>query len=75
MQSTWIQLRNEQNQIVLSKLMNKNDEYSYSITDNYTLTAGNAGNILVLINGETRGKAGKNGEVIESLIIHSDFDN
>ena len=72
---TWIQLRNEQEQIVLSKLMNKNDEYSYSITDNYTLTAGNAGNILVLINGETRGKAGKNGEVIESLIIHSDFDN
>ena len=72
---TWIQLRNEQDQIVLSRLMGKNDEYSYSIADNYTLTAGNAGNILVLINGETRGKAGKNGEVIESLIIHSDFDN
>ena len=55
--------------------MDKNDEYSYLITDNYTLTAGNAGNILVLINNETRGKAGKNGEVIDSLIIHSDFDN
>ncbi len=72
---TWIQLRNEQDQIMISKLMNKNDEYSYSISDNYSLTAGNAGNILVSINNETRGKAGKNGEVIESLIIHSDFDN
>ena len=72
---TWIQIRNEQDQIVLSKLMNQNDEYSYSITEKYSLTAGNAGNILVAINGETRGKAGKNGEVIESLIIHSDFDN
>ena len=72
---TWIQLRNEQDQIILSKLMNENDEYSYSIADNYRLTAGNAGNILVLINDKTRGKAGKKGEVIESLIIHSDFDN
>ena len=72
---TWIQLRNKKDQIVFSKLMKENDEYSYLITDNYTLTAGNAGNILVLINNETRGKAGKNGEVIDSLIIHSDFDN
>ena len=55
--------------------MNKNDEYSYSIADNYTLTTGNAGNVLVLINGEAKGRAGKKGEVIDSLIIHSDFDN
>jgi len=75
LKSTWIQLRNEQDQIILSKLMNINDEYSYSVADNYRLTAGNAGNILVLINDKARGKAGKNGEVIESLIIHSDFDN
>ena len=72
---TWIQLRNKKDQIVFSKLMNENDEYSYLIADNYVLTAGNAGNILVLINGEARGRAGKNGEVIDSLIIHSDFDN
>ena len=72
---TWIQLRNKQDHIVFSKLMNKNDEFSYSIADNYALTTGNAGNILVLINGETRGRAGKNGEIIDSLIIHSDFDN
>ena len=55
--------------------MKKNDEYSYLIADNYALTTGNAGNILVLINGETRGRVGKSGEVIDSLIIHSDFDN
>ena len=43
--------------------------------DNFTLTAGNAGNILVLINGNTRGKVGKKGEVIDSLVISSDFNN
>ncbi len=73
--STWIQLRNKQDQIVLSKLMSGNDEYSYSIVDNLTLTSGDAGNILVLINGQTRGKAGKKGEVIDSMVINSDFDN
>ena len=72
---TWIQIRNEQDQIVLSKLMNQNDEYSYSISDNYSLTAGNAGNILVSINNETRGKVGKKGEVIDSFSINSDFNN
>ena len=72
---TWIQLRNKQNQIVFSKLMSSDEEYLYSVADNFTLTTGNAGNILVLINGKTRGKAGKKGEVIDSMVINSDFDN
>ena len=73
--STWIQLRNKEDQIVFSKLMSSNDEYSYSIVDNFTLTTGNAGNIVVLINGKTRGKVGKKGEVIDSFAINSDFNN
>ena len=72
---TWIQLRNEQNQIVFSKLMSSDEEYLYSVADNFTLTTGNAGNILVLINGNARGKIGKKGEVIDSLVISSDFSN
>lgn len=72
---TWFQLRNRQNQVIISKLMNSNDEYSYFIKDNYNLTVGNAGNILVLINGVTRGKVGKKGAVIDSLIINSEFNN
>lgn len=72
---TWIQLRNKQGDIVFSKLMNISDQYSYSIEDNLTLTAGNAGNVIVLINDDIRGKIGKKGEVIESLIINSDFNN
>ena len=57
------------------QLAYRNNEYAYSVLDNYVLTAGNAGNIVVIINGESRGKAGKSGEVIESLIISSDFNN
>ena len=44
----------------------------YHLLDGAT---GNAGNILVLIDGNTRGKVGKKGEVIDSLIINSDFNN
>ena len=72
---TWIQLRDNKDLIVLSKLMDKNEEYSYNVSDSYILTAGNAGNILVLLNGKVKGKAGKQGEVIDSLIINSDFEN
>lgn len=73
--SSWIQIRDSDDKIIFSKLMNIDEEYSYFINDNYYITTGNAGNVLVLVNGETKGKVGKKGEVIESLFINSDFNN
>ena len=72
---TWIQLKDRDQKIIISKLMNQGDEYIYSLSNKYSLTAGNAGNIIILINGNVRGKAGKAGEVLESLILDSNFNN
>ena len=72
---TWLQLKDKNDKIIISRLMDKNNEYSYSLSDNFFLTAGNAGNIIVLIDGVVKGKAGRAGEVIESLIIDSSFNN
>ena len=58
---TWLQLRDQDNEIILSKLMNKNEEFSYRSNLNYSITSGNAVNILVLIN--------KNVKII-FIIIH-----
>lgn len=69
--TTWIQLRNKEDDIVLSKLFDKNEEYSYSFNDELSITTGNAGNILVIMNGEALGKLGKKGQVLESLVISS----
>jgi cytoskeletal protein RodZ len=71
---TWIQLRNEKDDIILSKLMDKGDEYSYKTSDKYSLTAGNAGNIIISLDNIIIGKAGKVGEVIDSLIINKYFN-
>ena len=71
---TWIQLRNEKDNIILSKLMDKGDEYSYKTSDKYSLTAGNAGNIIISLDGIIIGKAGKSGGVIDSLIINKYFN-
>jgi len=73
--STWIQLRDTNDDIILSKLMNKNDEYSYYLSENLYLTVGNAGNLIISINDIIKGKAGKSGEVIDSLIIDKNFSN
>lgn len=73
--STWIQLRDINNEILVSKLMNKNDEYSYSLSETLYLTIGNAGNLIISIDGVVKGKAGKSGEVIDSLIIDKNFNN
>ena len=72
---TWIQLRDSKNNVIIGKLMSKKDEYSYKISENLNLTAGNAGNIIILLDGEVKGKAGKIGEVIDSLIIDNSFNN
>lgn len=72
---TWFQVRDEADSIILSKLMEKNEEYSYNIKNQYTITAGNAGNILVLIDNNVRGKIGKQGEVVDSLYIDNKFNN
>ena len=72
---TWLQLRDESNNIVLSKLMDKDEEFSYELNLNYNITAGNAGNILVLIDGEVRGKIGKYGDILDSFILSKDFTN
>lgn len=71
---SWIQLRNKKDEIVFSKLMNIGDEYSYKISDNYTLTAGNAGNIIIFLDNMVIGKAGKAGEVVDSVIINKYFN-
>jgi len=70
---TWIQLRNNEDEIVINKLMKKNDEYSYFLNDQYSITTGNAGNLIIIIDGEVQGKLGKKGEVIESIIITPDL--
>ena len=55
--------------------MQRGDEYSYSQKDNLSLTAGNGGNIIISFNGLVKGKAGRLGEVIDSLIIDNNFNN
>jgi len=72
---TWLQLRDESNNIVFSKLMDKDEEFSYELKLNYNITAGNAGNILVLIDGDVRGKIGKYGDIIDSFVLYKDFTN
>ena len=72
---TWLQLRDESNNIVLSKLMDKDEEFSYELKLNYNITAGNAGNILVIIDGDVRGKIGKYGDIIDSFVLYKDFTN
>ena len=72
---TWIQIRDSDNKVILSKLMQINDKYSYFLKDNFYLTTGNAGNIIIFIDDIAKGKVGKKGEVIESLLINSDFNN
>jgi len=55
--------------------MNKNDEYSYDLNQNYSITSGNAGHIMVMIDQKVRGKIGNKGQVVDSLVISKDFNN
>ena len=70
---TWIQLIDSDKNIIISKLMEINDLYNYSIKDNFLLTTGNAGNVVVSIGDKVMGKLGKQGEVLDSIIISPEY--
>ncbi len=72
---TWLQIRNKDDEIIFSQLMNKNDEYTYELESNYSITSGNAGHIMVFIDQKVRGKIGKRGQVVDSLVLNKDFIN
>ena len=55
--------------------MNKNEEFSYRSNLNYSITSGNAGNILVLIDNNVKGRIGDVGEVVDSFVIDKNFKN
>mgnify|MGYP001281515177 CR=1 FL=1 len=73
--TTWLQLRDESNNIVISQLMNKGDEYTYNMSLGYQVTAGNGGNIMVILDSIVRGKIGKYGEVVDSIVLDYNFNN
>ena len=64
---------NINNEIVYSKLMDMSDIYNYSLKDNFVITTGNAGNIIVSVGGQIVGKLGKKGEVLDSINISSEY--
>ena len=55
--------------------MDKDQEYSYEMQLEYNITAGNGGNIMVIIDDNVRGKIGKFGEVVDSIILDNNFKN
>ena len=65
LESTWIQLRDSEGNIIFSKLMNINEVYNYQIDDKFLVTTGNAGNIFVTIGNKIMGKLPK------TIRIHS----
>ncbi|MDC3131988.1 DUF4115 domain-containing protein [Pelagibacteraceae bacterium] len=72
---TWLQIRDNLNNIIFSKLMDEGEEYTYDASLNYNITAGNAGNILLIINKDVIGKIGKVGQVVDSIVIDNNFYN
>ena len=41
----------------------------------HSITAGNAGNVLVLIDNKVKVKIGDTGQVVDSIVIESTFNN
>jgi len=72
---TWINIRDSKNQLIISKLMKKNEEFYLNSSPYYFITTGNAGNIEVLIDNKKIGKLGKKGEVLNAFQLSENFKN
>ena len=73
---TWVQIKNSEDRILISKLMKQNERFLLEANVDYTITTGNAGNIQLLINNKVIRKLGKSGEILNSYkIIANSINN
>ena len=72
---TWVQIKNSENNIMISKLMKKNEEFILSPSPYYLITTGNAGNIEIILDGNNFGKLGKKGQVLNAFKLTDKFNS
>ena len=72
---TWIHIKGSNKNIIISKLMKKNEKFFLNSNPYYMITTGNAGNIEILIENKSVGKLGKKGEVLNSFKLSPNFIN
>ena len=70
---TWIQIKDENSKVIISKLIRKGQEYILNPNNTDSFTTGNAGNILVKMGQKDFGPLGLNGEVINSINLNKVF--
>lgn len=63
---TWVQIRDSNENILISKLMRKNERFIFDSTMKYFITTGNAGNIEINLGENKFSKLGKKGEILNS---------
>ena len=72
---TWVHIKGSDDNIIISKLMKKNEKFILNSYSYYFITTGNAGNIEILIKNKRVGKLGRKGEVLNSFKLSSNFIN
>ena len=70
---TWMQIKDDKDNVILSKLMKKNESFVIPNSTNHFITTGNAGNIQIIINNKMKGVLGKKGEVL--ILFELRFEN
>jgi len=70
----WVQIidRDDDNKIVMSRVLKDGDEYRLNDNENWYLTVGNAGGLTVLVDGEKVRKFGPNGVRRSNIQLDAD---
>lgn len=67
-QLTWVVVKSDENKPE-EALLHPSQRTAWKATDQFTLTLGNAGGVLIWLNGKSQGPFGKQGEVVREVVI------
>lgn len=67
-QLTWVVVKSDENEPE-EALLQPRQRTTWKATEQFTLTLGNAGGVLVWLNGKSRGPFGKQGEIVREVVI------
>jgi hypothetical protein len=72
---SWVEIRAEDGQILLSKLLKPGEQYAIPANTRYNMVAGNANGVRFIVDGKALPKMGSAGKVVRNVTLDPDYLN
>ena len=71
--NSWVEIRNAERKTLVSRILKKGEQYLIPKKEGLTITIGNAGGVILSIDGQQLNSIGENGQVVRQLPLDASY--